>query len=236
MAAGIGAALLAGSVSGCVSTQHKNARARLVADRTLNGRRALRIARRSRDVHVLHVSIVRGRHASAVVVELANRGGRALTDVPVLVGVRDAAGRRVRANGGRGLAWFDTHVPAIQARGTTTWVLVRHRPLPQGRPWAVAGAVATADARVGTLPRIAATASGPPRRGGAAVTLVNRSDIPQYGVQVYAVAQTHGRVVAAGVASVRHLGSRASGSVRVALVGAPGRRTVRVHAATTIFE
>jgi hypothetical protein len=240
MAAGLVLALAGGSLSGCVSTQHKNARAKLVAARTVDGRRALRIAARSRDVRVLDVSLVRGRRASAVVVELGNGGGRTVTDVPVLVGVRSAGGRSVRVNGGRGLAWFQTHVPAIPARKTTTWVFVRHRPLPQGRPWAVAGAVAAADSRVGVLPRVAASAAPAARKGrgrhAIRVALVNDSDVPQYGLQVFAVARAHGRVVAAGVGSVRHIASRGHASARVALVGAPGRHTIRVHAPATIFE
>jgi len=239
MATALVLALGGGSLSGCVSTQHKNARAKLVAARTIDGRQPLRIAARSRDVRVLEVSVVRGRRASAIVVELSNRGGRALTDVPVLVGIRGADGRRMRVNGGRGLTWFQTHVPAIPARETTTWVLVRHRRLPQGRPWAVTGAVAAADTRVGALPRVAASAAPAATRRGASairVALLNRSDIPQYGVQVYAVARAHGQVVAAGATSVRHIGSRERAGARIALVGRPDRHTVRVHALATIFE
>lgn len=229
-----------GALSGCVSTQHKNARAKLVAARTVDGRRPLRIAARSRDARVLDVSIVRGRRASAIVVELSNRGGRTLTDVPVLVGVRGADGRRVRVNGGRGLAWFQTHVPTIPARETTTWVLVDHRPLPQGRPWAVVGALPAADTRVGVLPRVAVgtAPAAATRRSPRAirVALLNDSDVPQYGVQVYAVARARRRVVAAGATNVRHLGSRGRASARVALVGTAGRHTIRVHAQATIFE
>lgn len=232
MAAGVAAAVLGGGLSGCVSTQEKNARARLVADRTLNGRRPLQIAARSRDVRVLGVSLVRARRGGAIVVTLFNRGAWARTDVPISVGVRDG-GRRVPLNGGRGLEWFETHVPAIGARATATWVLVRRRALPAGRPWAVVG---RAGADVGTLPRIDARTSAPARGGAVRAALANASDVPQYGLQVYAVARAHGRVVAAGATSVRHLGSRARGSVRVALVGAPGRHAVRISAPATIFE
>jgi len=123
MAAALVGATVLGGLSGCVSTQQKNARAKLVAERTLNGRRPLRIAGRSRDVRVLGVQLVRGRRGGAVVVTLFNRGPRALSDVPIAVGVRAPDGRRLPLNGGRGRDWFQTHVPAIDAGRTTTWVL-----------------------------------------------------------------------------------------------------------------
>jgi len=232
-----------GSLSGCVSTQDKNARAKLVADRTIEGRKPLWLGGRSRDVQVLHVDRVRGRHGGALVVTLRNRGASALTDVPIVVGVRGAGDRRQELNGGRGLAWFQTHLPAIGAGETTTWIYTTRRPLPSGRPWALAGRASEA----GALPRIAATVERAPaaRRAAARrrptpaavrVALANDSDVPQYGLQVYAVVRAHGRVVAAGTATVRHLGSRGHASARVALFGAPGRHAARVHALPTIFE
>lgn len=238
-----------GGLSGCVSTQDKNARAKLVADRTVEGRKPLWLGGRSRDVQVLRVDRVRGRHGGALVVTLRNGGERALTDVPIVVGVRGAGDRRHELNGGRGLAWFQTHVPAIGAGETTTWIYTTRQALPAGRPYAVAGRANEA----GTLPRIAATVVRAPaarhaaagRRSAARrhpapaavrVALASESDVPQFGLQVYAVVRAHGRVVAAGTATVRHLGSRERASARVALFGAPGRHAARVHALPTIFE
>jgi hypothetical protein len=243
MATALVLAIGGGGLSGCVSTQDKNARAKLVADRTIEGRKPLWLGGRSRDVRVLHVDRVRGRRGGALVVTLRNRGASALTDVPVVVGVRGADGRRTKLNGGRGLAWFQTHVPAIGAGETTTWIFTTRRALPGGRPYAVAG---RAD-ESGAPPRIAATVERAPaarraaaRRHGAPtavrVAVVNESDVPQFGLQVYAVVRAGGRVVAAGTATVRHLGSRGRASARVALFGAPGGHTVRVHALPTIFE
>jgi hypothetical protein len=239
-----------GGLSGCVSTQDKNARAKLVADRTIEGRKPLWLGGRSREVRVLRVERVRGRHGGALVVTLRNRGTSALTDVPVAVGVRGAGDRRRELNGGRGLAWFQTHLPAIGAGETTTWIYTTRRALPPGRPYAVAGRANSA----GTLPRIAATverAAAAARHAASSrhttarrtaapaavrVALASDSDVPQFGLQVYAVVRAHGRVLAAGTATVRHLGSRGRASARVALFGAPGRHTARVHALPTIFE
>ena len=225
-------------LAGCVSTQEKNARARLVAERTLAGRRPLRVVERSSDVRVLRTSLVRGRgRASAIVVELRNRGEEPLTDVPVAVGLRGRDGRRTPLNGGRGLDWFQTHVPAIGGGERVAWVFLTRRPVAAGRPYAIAGASAgavTSEAS-GALPQIAAAVTA---RGRAVrVALDNRSDIPQYGLQVYAIARdAAGRPVAAGKATVRHLPTHGRASARVALAGAPGRHAVRVRALPTIFE
>jgi len=232
MAGGLAIALGCGSLAGCVSTQQKNARAKLVAERTLDARRPLRLGPPNRDVQVVRASLVRGRHGGALVVELRNRGSAALTDVPIAVGVRGADGRRVPLNRGRGLAWFQTHVPAIGAGEAAMWIFTTRRPLPGGRPWAVAGAATPAD---GALPRIAA-ATVRTGRGAVRVALVNDSDVPQYGAQVYAVVRARGRVVAAGKTTVGHLGTHGRASARVALAGAPGRHAVRVHALPTIFD
>lgn len=223
-----------GLVSGCVSTQDKNARAKLVADRELGSRRALRLGRVDARVRVIDAALVRGRGASAVVVTLRSHAATVLTDVPIAVGVRGRDGRRAPLNAGRGLDWFQTHVPAIAARGRATWVFLTRKPVPRGvRAWARVGA--GAGTRYGELPRVDARAAGT-RGRRVRVRVDSASAIPQYGLQVYALVQRDGRYVAAGKATVRHVGTRGRATTAVALAGDPGRRPVRVHAIPTIFE
>lgn len=248
VAAGLVIAIACGGLTGCVSTQRKNARAKLVAERTLDGRRPQLVRERNRDVRVVDAALVHGRRGGAVVVTLRNRGSRSLTDVPITVGVRGRNGRRTPLNGGRGLAWYQTHVPAIGAGEATAWVFTTRRRVPGGRPYAVAGAPAgpIVTEAGGGLPGVAATAvptrgarrarGGRGARSAVRVALDNRSNVPQYGLQVYAVARDGGRVVAAGKATVRHLATRGRARAQVPLVGTPGERPVRVHALPTIFE
>ncbi len=248
MATALTLAIAAGGLAGCVSTQRKNARAELVADRTLAERTPLRLHARSRDVHVASVALVRAAGGGAFVVTLRNRSAQPATDVPVAVGLRAADGRRTQLNGGGGLDWFRTHVPAIGAGATATWVFTAHRSLPAGTPYAIVGTTggAVVSHASGALPAIATRVVPEPVRGrgrrsaatraGVVVALVNSSEIPQYDVQVYAVARDGGRVLAAGTASIAHLGTHEGARVRVALVGAAGRHTVRVFALPTIFE
>jgi hypothetical protein len=236
----VGAVTLCGfGLSGCVSTQRKNARAKLVAARTLGGRELPRAIERGADVRVLRVALVRGRSAGgALVVALRNRGAQPVTDVPIAVGVRARDGRRTRLNARRGLDWFQTHVPAIGPGETTTWIFTTRQAVPAGRPWAVAGIArgALATRATGALPQVEAQPAGRRRGGAVRVALDNRSAIPQYGLQVYAVVRDGRRLVAAGKATVSHLATHAHGSARVPLFGAARGRTVWVHALPTIFE
>lgn len=256
----LGAALLAATFAGCVSTQRRNERARLTATRVVEGRRAQQVARPGREVAVTGVQVVRGGGRTAVVVSLRNDATRPLTDVPVTVGVRTAGGRAVVLNGRRGLGWFEKHLPAIAAGGRATWVFATRRPVPAGRPFARAGAPGGGDvvaSAATALPRVTAAvveaaagraaAGGRAARGGGRagataravrvrVAVANDSDVPQAAVQVYALARDGGRWVAAGRATVRALEERGRATVAVPLAGATGRGELRVHAIPTIFE
>jgi hypothetical protein len=229
----LGAVLLAGGLSGCVSTQQKNARAKLAATRLLEGRRALRVGAPNRLVAVESVGVVRGGRRTAVVVELRSRAAEPLTDLPVAVGVRTAGGRRVVLNARRGLGWFETHVAALDGGGGATWVFTTRRPVPAGRPFAVVGAAGGGPAvasRARSLPAVrAAVVDG-------RVAVSNDSDVPQRDVQVFAWARRDGRWVAAGRAAVRELAPGAQATVSPPLAGSARAGELRAAAIPTIFE
>lgn len=253
VAAVLTGAIAVGGLAGCVSTQDKNARAKLVADRELGSRRAQAVTRADARVRVTDAALVRGRGASAIVVTLRSDADTALTDVPIAVGVREPSGRRTVLNARRGLDWFQTHVPAIAAGGQATWVFLTRQPVPgpPARAWARVGAGGVA--WDGTLPELKArvvapgangrtSGAGRDRAAGAraakrvCVAVESESAVPQYGLQVYALVQRDGRYVAAGKAAVRHVGTRGSATTTVALAGDPGDSPVRVHAIPTIFK
>jgi hypothetical protein len=156
------------------------------------------------------------------VVELRNRTGRALTDLPVTVGV----GRRALNRRG-GLDYFQTHVAALPARGALTWVFTTTRRAPHGRPFARVGAGRTAAG----LPRVTAAPAGAGR-----VRVRNVSAVPQYGLPVYALARRGGRVVAAGRATIDELDHNASRTLGLRLTGDPRGAALRLQALPTIFE
>ena len=216
-------------LSGCAdSTQRKSERAELQAKRRVASREAQRVVRRSPDVHVTGVALVRDRRSSAIVVDLQSNASRPLTDVPIAVGVVGSGGRRRPLNARPGLAWFQTHVPAIAAHGRTTWVFrTRRGARAHGHPYATAGALpqpALSSAR--SLPAIEASPAGAAGRTARA-RVENASGVPQSGLQVVAVERSGGRYVAAGRAALATLAPGASATVRVRLTGRPSGRAGR---------
>ncbi len=253
-----GIALLALALfSGCDSTQSKNARAELQAKRELAARELPSVRRADPRVRVERVALVRGKGGTgAIVVDLRSRAVKPLTDVPIAVGLRGRDGRARVLNAKRNLDWFQTHVPAIPPHGAVTWVFKGARGIEPGeRPFAKVGvARRPALSTASSLPEIAATAelaaaSSRPAKGGkrakrpaapqaatATVVVENGSDVPQYDLQVYAVAERGGDYVAAGKARVEHLGTGKSKTVAIQLAGAPRGRGLRAVAIPTTFD
>jgi hypothetical protein len=154
-----------------------------------------------------------------------------VSDLPVLVGIA----RRHYLNASPGLAYFQTHVPAIPARGQLRWVLTIGRRLAtRAVPFARVG-TATVAFQIKTLPELR-VATSRASRGDALVTLENPSSVPQYELPIYAVAQRDGREVAAGVATIPDLASGAQIRLRVPLIGNPSGATLSLEAPPTIFN
>jgi hypothetical protein len=230
-------ALTLAALTGCDSTQEKNARAELVAKRQLGSRELPKVKRVNRAVEATRVSLVRGQRSTAIVVDLRSRSDRPLTDLPIEVGIRGADGRPTPLNARKNLDWFQTHVPAIAAGGRATWVFESRKAVPGGRPYARVGVPPRRPlSTAASLPEIAASAVPAPAKKPARVVVDNGSDVPQYGLQVYALVVERGRYVAAGKAAVEHVGTGKRATARVRLAGSPRRRGLRVHALPTIFE
>lgn len=244
--------------AGCDSTQSKNARAELQAKRELASRKLPGVLRASPSVRVERVTLVRGKEkgSAAIVVDLRSKAAKPLTDVPIAVGLRGRDGAVRVVNAKRHLEWFQTHVPAIPARGKVAWVFKGARGVEPGdRPFAKAGVPARpALSAASSLPRIDAAVeppkapiapakgSGKKRKKGAArsatarVVVENPSGVPQYDLQVYAFAERGGRYVAAGKTQVEHLGTGQRTVVAIPLTGAARKRSLRAEAIPTIFD
>lgn len=233
--------LVLATLAGCDTTQRQNVRAELVAKREIASRAPQRAGRPHPQVRVVSVTLLRRGGLPTVVVDLRSSAPRPLTDLPITVGVRSPRGGAVALNGRAGLGWFQTHVPAIPAHGAVTWVFSgRERVRISGRPFATVSApqAGAPHSEARSLPALAASAprvSGG-RVGGVRVRVENTSRVPQYGVQVYALARFGGRYVSAGKASIAHLGTGASRTVGVPLSTRVQERLLRVHAVPTIFE
>jgi hypothetical protein len=219
-------------LAGCVTTQQRNERAKLSAKRLLASRLPLRIGAKPADVRVTSVALISRGHASAVVVELANRSARPAADVPLEVGVRGAGRRRVL---NRRAGYFDNHVASIAPHGRARWVFVTRHALPHGaRAFAVPGASdASLPGRPGVLPSLTSAAVAGKR---PTVKVSNGGSVPQYGLPVYAFARRGGRYVAAGRAQLDHLGTRATATVSLSLVGAGRGAALQTEVLPSIFH
>jgi hypothetical protein len=228
-----GLATAAVLLAGCVTTQDRNARAKLSAERQIAARAPLRVGAPNPDVEVTRSALVRARGRTAVVVELRSRARTPLTDLPIAVGVRTRGGKALALNGGRDLDWFETHVAALAPGATTTWVFTARRRAPAGaRAYARVGVPSAVPvSRASSLPRLQAS-----DLGGGRVRVRNGSAVPQVDVPVYAVARAGGRYVAAGRASISKLSGDGQATVAVALVGARDAPQTQVHVLPTIFE
>jgi len=224
-------------LTGCVSTQQIAARARLVSARVLASQGPTQVERANSDVAVGRAALIRTRTGTAIVVPLRNHSSSVVTDLPISVGVRTTSGDRLYLNRSANLDYFESHVAAIGPRAVTTWVFTTDRRVRGGRPFVRVGFPQLHPSTGTTLPRIDVS----PRAGGSAgasveVSIANRSEIPQYRLQVYAVAVRAGRAVGAGRAEITHLGTNATATLSITLLGVAQGVVLRLIALPTIFS
>jgi hypothetical protein len=229
--------LVLGGVTGCVSTQTKNSRTLLVNARTLDSQSALRVTRINPDVAVTSVGLIRSPRGTAIAVALHNRATRALSDLPISVGVLQGRIRRYlnrRAN----LPYYDTHIPSIAPGARAIWVLPVHRALPSAAtPFAEVGVARqpmSTSARA--LPQIDAVLRPGVTGRGPHVRVTNTTGVPQYDLQVYAVGIRAGHFLAAGRASAPTLDGGAQTSLRLDLIGRARGTQLWLSAPATIFN
>ena len=226
-------------LTGCVSTQQIAARARLVSARVLASQGPTQVERANSEVAVGRAALIRTRTGTAIVVPLRNNSSSVVTDLPISVGVRTTSGDRLYLNRSANLDYFESHVAAIGPRAGTTWVFATDRRVRGGRPFVRVGFPQLHPSTGTTLPRIDVL----PRAGGLAaagasveVSVANRSEIPQYGLQVYAVGVRAGRAVGAGRAEIAHLGTNATATLSITLLGEAQGVALRLIALPTIFS
>lgn len=226
------------AVAGCATTQQAALRVQLNAARIRVSERPTEVRAPGRTLSVRHVTLVSGHGGSAIVVALHNPGARTVSDLPISVGFRKGGGRGrpINRRSSGEFTYFLAHVPAIGAGKTVTWVYTTSRHAPAGaRPYAiVGGAPSVRPPRLAPPPLIGASLAGGAAGAHAAVVLENRSSVPQYQLQVYALARRGHRYVAAGALTVAHLGTGGHRTVEVPLVGDPGRTRPKLEAIPTI--
>jgi len=232
----------AGPLAGCSTTQETAARIQLNDARIRASQVATVVTRSDPTVRVGAVSLISGRPRSAFLVVIHNLSAKAITDLPISVGVRRAGGKRLYLNASAGLPYFANHLPGVAARGTLRWVFTTtHKVAAGARAFALVGPPPQPPlTSVHSLPEITARVLGPSRfaHGAQELRLVvhNLSSVTQYQLQVYGYAVGGRGYVAAGGATVFSLSGDSSTTVRLRLVGRPDRALVQVSASATIYD
>jgi hypothetical protein len=226
-----------GALAGCSTTQQEATRLQLNSARIRASQFGLHVGRHNPDIRVAAVGLLKGRDGTAVVVRMRNLADRVLTDLPVSVGLIAAHGVKRYLNAKAGIDYFDSHVSAIGPDAELTWVFTSRAEVPEhARPFAYVGTAVPGFSTATGLPQI--TVQPEPRSGSPNVvrlTVRNDSAVPQYQLQVYATISGRRGYVAAGTATVAHLGTGASASLQVRLLGSSTKATPALQAPPTIF-
>lgn len=210
------------ALSGCETTAEKSARLEKAAKRVAQAQqKGLSITRASRIIEVSQTAAVAGSEGSAAVVTLRNNSPAAQRAVPIAITLKNVRGTSVYTNDTPGLAPTLTSIALIPGHGVLEWV--DDQITAKGESvQAKIGEGSSLDAPPPKLVVQGAHLADDPGGGtDAEGTVVNRSDIAQSELVIYAVARRGGRVVAAGRAVLESLAARASAPFQVFFVGDP---------------
>jgi hypothetical protein len=236
-------ALLAASwsASGCAvtTTQEKDARLAIKAERTLFNPKHIELGKAPEGVEVIGTSILRSKGGTAIAVDLRNGSSHPVNDLPLAVGVRGDHAKEF-LNLERGTSYFESHVASLAAGAETTWVFSSKKDVPEGEPFAEIGEQTDPPPTVAdSLPslHVTQTVENSSKDGSRVeIEVVNDSDIPQYEMQIYAWAKDGDHLRAAGTAKLAELDGGGSATVRLSLDGDPGETPVEFSAPPTIFQ
>lgn len=235
----VGGGMVALAVAGCATTQQQAARLRLVSARDRATEEAVIVTRADPAV-AARAALVRSAGGTAIVVRLRNLSGRTVSDLPITVGLR-AGGRERVLNRGAGLDYFLTHIPGIGPYGRLIWVYPSGRRPPKGIPVVRVGfpgagpgtVSATAGTLPATLPRLDVSLGRMPSDGRIDLVVRNLSDIPQYGLPVYAAAERRDGYTAAARGAIGELDGGSTQRLRLVVLGNPRGSAVIAQAGPT---
>lgn len=231
----LGLAGVAALAAGCQSTQSRSAE---LAEQggAVSKEQGLKIARASRDVDVERAVVINDRNGTAAVVELRNTSKRTLVDVPIAIDVLDK-GKTVFSNDAPGLEPSLVGAAVLKPGESLAWVNDQVF-APGSKAQAKVGA--TSERPPAKLPEIEV---GPPKMGGdptsgiaAEGKVVNRSEILQRKLVIYAVARKGDRVVAAGRGQVERLRPGAGAGYQIFFIGNPEGARIELAAPPTTFQ
>lgn len=229
-------------LAGCATTMQTAARLQLNSARIRASEESTRVTAAGHAARVTRVSLVAGRGETAFVVEVRNVTNHQVSDLPISVGVRTARHRHyLNAQSGRENFYFGAHLPVIGPRRTLTWVYsVDRRLAPRAKPFAIVGAQPSPRVATVSQPPVIEARTAPSQQRARAralrIAVRNLSSVPQYQLQVYAVARDQGRYVAAGSLTIAQLDGQVSKTFDLGLVGRADRGHVELEALPTTLQ
>ncbi|MCB0863246.1 MAG: hypothetical protein KDB66_08550 [Solirubrobacterales bacterium] len=192
--------LLALVVSGCESTQSRSAKLESEGADLVH-RKTFDVGAENRQIDVVEKVVLTDVNGSAVAVVLKNNGTDGLSDAPISVNVKDAKGKSVFRNNLAGTEFSLLHVPVVKPKSEVFWVHDQILAV-GGKPSSVDVTVGEAKPLPADIPEIQVS---PPRLqrdpvSGLEVTgtAVNKSDVEQSDLILYAIGRKNGKIVAAG--------------------------------------
>ncbi len=221
--------------AGCESTQDKAAK---LADSSAEAftQKGLNVAKENPDVEVVKTWALQDENGTAVAVRLRNRSQRRLVEVPIAIDATDAAGKSLYRNDAPGLDASLVGVALIRPGEELTWVhdqvVAAEKPVKvEAKVGEQKQVLKTEEPRI-TLQQIE-QAEDP---AGVTVTgfVMNKSDIEQRDLVVYAAATKGGDVVALGKGQVQRVKPGKRARFNVFFIGDPTGATIDLAVPATV--
>jgi hypothetical protein len=226
------------ALAGCQSTQSRSAELESAAAKFAD-REGLEVKRSNPDIEVVDTQLLQSQYGVAVAVELRNEAGTGLQNVPISIDVAGANGKTVFENNAPGLETALVSVPVIETDQTVGWV--NDQILATGKPKSVDVKVGAGEPLPAGLPEIEVS---PPKLvvdpvSGieATGTVLNKSEIVQETLVLYAIARRGGEIVAAGRGVIDRLKTNGKpANYHIFFIGNPKGTDVTVTAPPTTLQ
>lgn len=233
----VGLVVVAGAVAagGCESTQDKAAKLAASSGEAFT-QKGLEVTKENPDIEVVDTWALQDENGTAVAVRLRNRSKDRLVEVPIAVDVQDAGGKSLYRNDASGLDPSLVGIAMLRPEEEVTWV--NDQVVAAEKP-------AKVEAKVGEEKRVLATAE--PRitlqqikqendPAGTVITgfVMNKSDIDQRDLVVYAAATKGDKVVALGKGQVQRVKPGKRAPFNVFFIGDPEGAKVDLAVPATV--
>ncbi|MBN8866226.1 MAG: hypothetical protein J0H98_01610 [Solirubrobacterales bacterium] len=234
----IAAGLVGLGLAGCQSTQDRSAE--LEADGADLVKQTKRdIGAENRQIDVVEQVVLSDVNGTAVAVVLKNTGNEGLTDAPIQINVKDAKGRSVFKNDLAGSEPSLLQVPVVKPKSEVYWV--HDQVVPTAKPKSVDVTVGEAKPLPEEIPELVVSEpklkEDPVSGLEVAGTVINKSDVEQTNLTLYAIARKGGKIVAAGRGVIPKLKTDGTpASYHIFFIGNPSGADVSVIAPPVNFS